>query len=415
MPAIIRQKLTAILLGTLIAIFALTYLVVNFGMYRPAKAKFDEGTQTLKTLKAEQAGKSELVTQIDEYRQGLYALSLLLDARQNVLSGSNPDNPYFVFDYYQVLQDLRRLLPPSARASQLQVNSKGLITIPIESTSYKMLGFVLRLFKDSDLFTEVKIPAGAQIVLSTSQPDTATQTDYGFDLPVAPPMPVYTLTLQATLNPDFWKNRIPFADVDPKASYANAIRDLYIAKAIEGYRIGDDFLFKPEQAINRAELLKIALFQSLRNDQLDYGEYQQYQDLSQEDWFYKAVQVASKMGVAEGDSTGRFHPEDTTSRLEALKMLLHIFSVPADEPAVTTDQNAEIPKPIMNPFSDVSDKDDFYPVIRTGIRNGLFANPNGEFKPEEPVTRAEVAYWTWKLMANEDSAKAESQKTDQTR
>jgi hypothetical protein len=205
---------------------------------------------------------------------------------------------------------------------------------------------------------------------------------------------VYSFILQATLDPAFWQNTMPFADINPHEYYAQAIRDLFISGAIEGYA---KHLYKPDQSINRAEFFKIALFEFLSSNVITINEYQKYLDLSKDDWYYQYVQLASKMGIAEGDNVGRFHPDQTVSRIEALKSLLTIFKVNIVDPSkdeVDADGNK---KPVIMPFQDITSDDKDYPIVLTAVRAGLLDNLKFNFGKTNPASRAEVTYWLWKL------------------
>ena len=393
-----QSKLLIIILSSLIGIFVFGYLIVRIGVVRPLQNEFNQNNQKIGELKAVQENQADLLKQIKEYRSGLYALNLILEARKNVINGSDKENPYLVYDFTQVLNDLRRLLPRDARVTKFQVNNKGLVTLPIESVDYASLGRVLKSFKDrsyniwmadddplvdSKMFSEVKIPSGAQ--------RTPKQVIEGWKQYFEN---VYSFVLQASLNPEFWQNPMPYPDVDPFAYYAKAIRDLTIAGTIEGY---PDGLFRPDSPINRAEFFKVVLFEFLANDKITIEDYKKYVDLSDTDWHYQYIQLASQMGIAEGDAVGRFHPDQQISRIEALKTILTIFNVEIKDMETLTAEAESSGKPLILPFVDITTRNTNYPIVRAALSEGLLDNEESELKPGEPATRAEVAYWTWKL------------------
>lgn len=400
------------MLSSFIIFFLLSFVILRLFVVRPLRADFQEGQEVLEELKQQQEDQVELLEQIDQYRNGLYALNLVLEARKNIVSGSDEQNPYLVYDYTQVIDDLRRLLPQDARVTKFQVNPKGLVTLPIESVDYASLGRVLKSFKDKSeqslirpeepkLFTEVKIPSGAQRALIQTGQGRSTNFEE-----------VYSFVIQAQLSPEFWQNPMPYPDVDPLAYYAQAIRDMTLAGTIEGYPEGT---FKPNQDITRAEFFKVALFEFLSNDAITIEEYQNYIDLSEEDWHYQYVQLASQMGVAEGDEEKRFHPQQTIARGEALKTLLTVFEIEIptleeyqaqlqiEQRKSKEEDGSQASEPIKAlpfkalPFADVDSKNKYYSVVRVAMEEGILDQDQALFKPEEPVTRAEVAYWAWKL------------------
>ena len=391
-----KNKAITVVLSSLILIFIMIFIWIKFFTISPLKVQFNKNNEQIEELKTFQKNKGDLLEKIDEYRDGLYSLNLLLQARKQVLSGYDDENPYLVFNYKKVLDDLRRLLPKDARVTKFQVNNKGLLTIPIESIDYASLGRVLKSFKDKNydefddesndrqnpkMFTEVKIPSGAQRIKKI--------TTYGWRKSISF---IYSFVIQAKLRPDFWKNEMPYPDVDPHAYYADAVRDLTIADIVSGYPDGN---FKPDQAINRAEFFKVALFRFLASEEITIDEYKDYIDSSKADWHYKYVQLASEMGIAEGDDVNRFHPDQTLTKIEALKTILTIFDVDIEENLEVDDEEEK--KPIILPFSDINPTDDIYPIIRVAIENTLLDNTGQKFNPNQKVTRSEIAYWIWKL------------------
>lgn len=404
-----QSKVITIILGSLIVIFVLGYAIFRIGVMRPLNVEFERGDLKINDLRAVQEDKKDLLEQINKYRDGLYALNIVLEARKNVTNafeGEELENPYLVFNFSQVLDDLRRLLPNDTHVTKFQVNNKGLITMPVESIDYASLGRVLKSFKDKGhdkdgldddtliprMFTEVKIPSGAQRTVRKKQNKWG-----GFKLEE-----VYSLVLQYKLDPIFWQNPMPYPDVGSHLYYSQAIRDLTLAGSIEGY---PDTYFRPNKSINRAEFFKVALFEFLSNDTISIEEYEKYVDLSDKDWHYQYIQLANKMGIAEGDEASRFHPDQSITRIEALKTILKIFEELPNEQLVEneeSDNEESERKPITLPFEDVTPQDDIYPIVRVAIDNGFFSNAflkenENQLKPNQEVTRAEICYWIWKL------------------
>ncbi len=388
-----KSRLNTFLLSFLLLIFAGLLIYIRFVPIHNLRRAFTQNEVVISNLKSEQKDKHELLAQINSYREGLQGLNLLLQARKNVSMGTDQDNPYLVFDFRQVLNDLRQLLPQDARATKLQINNKGLITLPIESVDYASLGRVLKSFKDKSqllqissngknspkAFTEVKIPSGVQ--------RTIQQVGSGKLKGVKN---TYSFVIQAQLNPVFWQNPMPYSDIDSSAYFAEAIRELTLKGAIEGY---SDGTFKPLEPIKRAEFFKVALFQFLSTQVISIDQYKQYTDLSQNDWHYRYMQLASQMGVAESDAVGLFHPEQTLTRIEALASVLTIFKVKSE--------SLDLQAPFITlPFVDLNQEDKNLPLILTAYKKGLLEHMTQEFQPNLPVTRSEIAYWVWKLQSD---------------
>lgn len=392
-----KNKAITVILSLLILIFIIMSIYIKFFVISPLEVKFDENDTKIEELRSFQSDKEDLLDKISTYRDGLFSLKLLLEARKNVLSGYDEENPHLIYNFKQVLDDLRKLLPKDARVTKFQVNNKGLLTIPIESVDYASLGRVLKSFKDKNydefdteeeqrqnpkMFTEVKIPSGAQRMKKVI---TLSRWSKRIEF-------IYSFVIQAQLRPEFWKNEMPFPDVEPRAYYAEAIRDLNIADIISGYPDGN---FRPDQSINRAEFFKISLFRFLATEEITIDEYREFIDSTETDWHYKYVQMANKMGIAEGDDVNKFHPDQTLTRIEALKTILTIFDIEIEgDPEL---EEGESKKPIILPFNDIKPTDEIYSIVRTAIKNGLLDNINKKLEPNKNATRAEITYWVWKL------------------
>ncbi|QQR83837.1 S-layer homology domain-containing protein [Candidatus Peregrinibacteria bacterium] len=360
--------------------FTLLLILLLWGGYalvrlsiRQLESTFHAQQATMDSLRAEQQNSTGLLGQIDAYRHVVYALDLLLNSRKSVVSGSDDENPFLVFDYVRVLDDLRRLLPKDSRASRFQVTSKGLLTLPVESIDYSSLGRVLKSFKSSDLFTEVYIPSGMQRVPKQVLDGDQVRIEY-----------VYTFVLQALLNPIFWQSFIPFSDVLIDAYYFDAVRDLVIAGSVDGY---PDGLFRPDQSINRAEFFKIALYEGFSNGDLSSSEYEDFSDIGQEEWHFQYAQIAHKLGLVETDYSGRFPPDQLMTRLEVIRSLLELFDVP-----LTPAQDFPTPSPMLQSL-DPADA----PIILTARSYGLLDPFDSYFDPFANASRAETTYFLWRL------------------
>ncbi len=375
MPFFQKNRFTLIAITFFLAFYGIGYLGVRFLVLQPLKADFNSQNQRIEALKKTQTNQTELLDQIKRYRDGLFALNLLLEARKNVVSGTDEKNPYLIFDFTQVLDDLRQILPRDARVLKLQVNNKGLVTIPIESVDYASLGRVLKSFKNSKLFTEVKIPSGAQRMQKKVDQGTYQYFEN-----------IYSFVLQAQLDPEFWKDPMPYSDVNQHEYYSQAIRDLTVAGSIEGYPEGT---FRPEAPINRAEFFKVALFEFLAKDAITVKEYKKYTDLSDKDWPYQYAQLAGKMGIVDADHEGRFKPEETITRLEALKTIFTIFKI-----ETKAGKKSEDTAPFVD---DVHPDDEIYPLVKQAAQLSLLDHFNGHFNRDLSISRAELTYWIWKI------------------
>lgn len=98
-------------------------------------------------------------------------------------------------------------------------------------------------------------------------------------------------------------------------TYENAITYLVGEGVVEGY---PDGTYKPNQTINRAELLKIILEAS--NADTSAASNSCFPDVQGDDWYVKYVCTAQSLGIVEGYPDGTFKPAQTVNFVEALKI-----------------------------------------------------------------------------------------------
>lgn len=169
-----------------------------------------------------------------------------------------------------------------------------------------------------------------------------------------------------------------FGDVLRTHSQYVPINYLNEEGVINGY---DDGTFKPDNTVNRAEVLKIILSGSNIDSPADFGE-SEFSDVPKDIWFAKYVMKAKQLGIVKGDGTdGSFSPARSVNKAEFLKMLLEANQVKA-EALEAAESIAE----------DVSREDWFAPYINYALSVGLIAkNTQGQVEPSKQLTRAEVA------------------------
>lgn len=173
-----------------------------------------------------------------------------------------------------------------------------------------------------------------------------------------------------------------FSDVFSDHPHYEAITALHEKGVIQGYA---DNTFRPNQAVNRAEILKVILLGS----NILVPEIQKqdlFPDVDSEAWYGKFVAKAKNLGIIKGDdTTGIFRPGDTVNLAEALKILLKT-------------NNAELPVPTSNPYADVP-KDAWFASYFEFARLGtlLDAEPTASVSPAKAVTRGLLAELMYRL------------------
>ncbi len=176
----------------------------------------------------------------------------------------------------------------------------------------------------------------------------------------------------------------PFTDVFAANQYSEAINYLYENGIIDGYTDGT---FKPENEINRAEFLKILV--AAKIGEPDAVQYNNCFTDVKTDWYAPSVCYAKSVEWIVGYEDGSFKPEQTITKVEALKMILN-------------SQGIEVPKYAeSSPFTDVS-KDEWYaPFVVTAYELGLLEETGDTLVPAENMKRQSVSQILYKTLTLE--------------
>lgn len=173
-----------------------------------------------------------------------------------------------------------------------------------------------------------------------------------------------------------------FADVGGSSSSYDAIKYVKQQSVFGGY---EDGTFKPHQVISRVEVLKVAL-KTANRQLLNTNGSLSYADVDPKAWYVPYIATAQQNGIASGYIGGYFKPNQDITRGEFLKILLLSAPVSID-PVVS-----------VAPYSDVK-IDDWYAVFaQFAKQKNLLPHAEDGFKPNEEITRAEVAEIIYRLL-----------------
>lgn len=136
----------------------------------------------------------------------------------------------------------------------------------------------------------------------------------------------------------------------------------------------NDWKFKPDDFITRAEFLKLLLLITWRRMTLDNSDY--FSDVKTWDWFKKYVNTAVWIWIIDSEND-KFNPLDFVSRVEWLKMIL-----------ISTEAKPEKDSEIK--YSDVKKDDWFAKYVNYSDKNNLFEIVWNKFEPNKNMTRREV-------------------------
>ena len=111
----------------------------------------------------------------------------------------------------------------------------------------------------------------------------------------------------------YWAQTNKFTDVNDTDWYNTAISTLANAGVLDGYTDGT---FKPNDTITRAELIKIAtsFYDTTAGKDSEFSDIKLH-------WAESFIEEAYKLGIVEGYGDGTFHPDQAVTRAEAMKIV----------------------------------------------------------------------------------------------
>ncbi len=176
-----------------------------------------------------------------------------------------------------------------------------------------------------------------------------------------------------------------FSDVTD-ATQDEAVDYLEDEGIISGY---PDGTFKPNNSINRAELMKILV--GAANASPDPSKYRNcFPDVKTE-WFSPYVCYAKSQGWISGYPDGTFKPAQSVNRAEAMKMLINSqdFSVPG---AVSQDV-----------FTDVKAGTWYSPFVYVAKAEDIVMQETGNYYPANSMTRGDLSVFAFRALTNDES------------
>lgn len=171
-----------------------------------------------------------------------------------------------------------------------------------------------------------------------------------------------------------------FTDIPGNHTYSSAIKYLKDNRIVKGY---EDGTFRPDKTLNRAEALKLIL--EANSLYAESTEKQNFNDITNTDWFAPYVQTAFKRNIVKGYEDGTFRPGSTVSRAEFLKMAIATGDFP-------------LPEFSSNPFPDISAEAWYAPYFAFARDQKLLRTTKGNSAvPNNLITRGEAADVIYKL------------------
>lgn len=164
-----------------------------------------------------------------------------------------------------------------------------------------------------------------------------------------------------------------------------AIQYLYDNGIVQGY---PDGTFKPDNELNRAELMKILVLGAGYDPSTeDYNNC--FPDVTDE-WFAKYICFAKDQGWVQGYPDGNFAPGVNVNKVEAIKMLLEIFKV-------------DLMEPTADPYEDTYAASWYGPYIWTAKEVGLLEEDGSNYYPDMDIKRGQISENIYRLLMEEQA------------
>ena len=150
-----------------------------------------------------------------------------------------------------------------------------------------------------------------------------------------------------------------------------------------------DNTIRPEREVSRAEIAAMLLRALGINASRLTNDIVPFNDIPITHWAYNFTRRAYQEGLMQGDSSGKFRPDDFATRAEVATILVRLRNILPDSS-----------EPL---FSDVKKTDWFAGYVNAAVKAGLISGyPDRTFKPNKTVTRAEFAAMFEKALFRED-------------
>lgn len=174
-----------------------------------------------------------------------------------------------------------------------------------------------------------------------------------------------------------------YSDVVKSHSNYYALKFLTYEGVLEGY---PDGTFRPNDPINRAELLKVLVY-SWYGGTPDSVYYQSCFNDVGTDWYAPYVCYAKELGWVEGYGDGGFHPDSTVTKAEALKMIMKYWGVEIPTMADVSGL----------PYDDVFGSVWYASYVEKAYELGILEEIGNTFGGNDLRTRAEVCEELFRL------------------
>ena len=189
---------------------------------------------------------------------------------------------------------------------------------------------------------------------------------------------IFLAGLMLTLTPFFPRfiQAATFPDVEALHKNFSAVEYLAAIGTLKGY---PDGTFKPDNTINRAELMKVLVAGQGYTPQVN-TYHDCFPDV-QKDWYAPYVCFAKEKGWVSGYPDGTFLPGNPVNRVEALKMAINALGL-----------SSLLPEKITTAlFDDTNNAEWYAPYLYVSKDLNLIEEQSGNYYPSNGMARSVVA------------------------
>jgi len=180
-----------------------------------------------------------------------------------------------------------------------------------------------------------------------------------------------TATNKAEVNADSLPEAMS-SEVDTKI----VCKVVYHQNFFSGY---PDGTYRPERSVSRAEVAS-SLGRALGLSYLEYGldvNKQSFPDVSPKFWAFGNIEAVTSEHLVIGYPDGTYGPDRFITRAEVAMIFFRLLNLKPENPATST-------------FSDLSSSHWAYTAIEAVAKSAIILGyPDGTFKPDQNITRAE--------------------------
>ena len=190
-------------------------------------------------------------------------------------------------------------------------------------------------------------------------------------LPVVKPTP--------SKEPQPTKPSVTFSDINKNHWAKDMIEELATRGIIKGYADGS---FRPNEFISRMHVA-VLLTRAFPFDRV--REATDFTDVPSTLPYYEAITILQQAGIVDG-SNGNFRPNENMTRAQLAKILVGVLGLTSKG---------------TSSFADVDSTHWSTGYIAVLEREGIALGDNGNFRPNEPVTRAQFVAFLYRIMQKE--------------